>query len=73
MPNHVHVLIKPYTGFSLPKIVHSWNSFTANVGNKILGRKGKFWMDDYFDRYIRSEKHFNYTIDYIINNGKKRG
>ncbi len=72
MPNHVHLLIKPYKGVSLPKIIHSWKSYTTNQGNKILNRKGKFWMDEYFDRYIRSEKHFNYTVEYIRNNGKRR-
>ncbi len=72
MPNHVHVLIKPYVGYSLPKIVHSWKSYTATMANKLLARKGDFWMKDYFDRYIRSEKHFEYTVDYIRQNGVKK-
>ncbi len=70
MPNHVHVLIKPYSGFSLPKIIHSWKSYTANKGNQVLNRNGKFWMEDYFDRYIRNEEHYLSVIKYIRNNGK---
>ncbi len=72
MPNHVHVLIKPYSGYSLPKIVHSWKSFTAKKANEILNRKGKFWMEEYFDRYIRSELHFDFTVNYIRENGKAK-
>ena len=72
MPNHVHVLIKPYSGFSLPKIVHSWKSYTASKANQILKRSGKFWMEDYFDRFIGTEEHYYRVIDYIRNNGKKK-
>lgn len=72
MPNHVHVLIKPVQGFSLPKIVHSWKSYTAKKANMILSREGKFWMEDYFDRFIRSEEHFIFAMNYIKNNGKKK-
>lgn len=68
MPNHVHLLIKPYPGYSLSKIVHSWKSYTANKANQILGRKGEFWMKDYFDRYIRNEEHFEKVIKYIAKN-----
>lgn len=40
MPNHVHVVVRPLEGFELPRIVHSWKSFTSNRANEILGRKG---------------------------------
>ncbi len=73
MPNHVHVLIKVNPNHSLSKIIHSWKSYTANKANKILGRKGKFWMNDYYDRYIRNDKHFQATIEYIRNNGRTEG
>ena len=68
MPNHVHILIKPLEGNSLPNIIHSWKSFTANKANKILKRKGKFWMRDYFDRYIRNDNHYQAVVNYIRNN-----
>ncbi len=68
MPNHVHVLLTPYQGFSLPKIVQNWKSYTAREANKVLGRTGQFWMKDYFDRYIRSEEHLYKVIGYIDKN-----
>ena len=70
MPNHVHVLIRPFEGESLYKIVQSWKSYTAKKANIILNRKGKFWMENYYDRYIRNEQHFFKVIRYIQNNDK---
>jgi len=72
MPNHVHVLILPYEEQSLPNIIHSWKSFTATKANQILQRRGKFWMEDYYDRYIRDVNHFSDVINYIRNNDKKK-
>ena len=34
-------------------------------------RSGQFWMEDYFDRYIRNEKHYWNTVRYIENNPVK--
>lgn len=72
MPNHVHVLFTPLHG-SVSDIVHSWKSFTAKKANRILGRDGRFWQEDYFDRYIRDENHFNATVEYIRQNPVKAG
>jgi REP element-mobilizing transposase RayT len=73
MPNHVHVLIETMEGYPLPDIVHSWKTFTAREANKILGRKGRFWMADYFDRYIRNETHLAAVQAYIRENPVKAG
>jgi len=73
MPNHVHVLIEPLQGYRLGDIVHSWKSFTAKEANRILERAGEFWMPDYFDRFIRDEKHLAAVREYIRNNPVKAG
>jgi REP element-mobilizing transposase RayT len=65
MPNHVHVLFSPVSDFSLSQIVQSWKSFTAKEANRILKRTGKFWQADYFDRYVRDQKHFDAALEYI--------
>lgn len=44
MPNHVHVIVEPYKGRELSKIIHSWKSFTAHEANKRLSRSGDFWQ-----------------------------
>jgi adenine-specific DNA methylase/REP element-mobilizing transposase RayT len=73
MPNHVHVLIEVLPGNRLSDVVHSWKSFTAKEANRILGRSGEFWMPDYFDRFIRDEKHLAAVREYIRNNPVKAG
>ena len=73
MPNHVHSLMTRFEDSELKDLLHSHKSYTAHEANKILQRTGKFWIDDYFDRYIRNEKHFRKTIEYIENNPVKAG
>lgn len=73
MPNHIHLLFKPVNDWSLSKILQSFKSFTASEANKILGRTGKFWMREYFDRYIRDTEHFEKAFRYIENNPVKAG
>ncbi|MCL1920225.1 MAG: SNF2-related protein [Kiritimatiellaeota bacterium] len=73
MPNHVHVLLEVFPGSSLSEIMHSWKSFTAHEANKKLNRKGDFWLPEYFDRFIRSPKHFDFTVNYIRENPVKAG
>ena len=68
MPNHVHVLIEQHEGVALDRVVNSWKSYTAKRANALLGRRGQFWTADYFDRYVRSESHFEQTARYIRNN-----
>ncbi len=71
MPNHVHFLITRFETTTLAQIMQTLKSLTSHKANKILGRKGQFWMEDYFDRYIRNSDHFAKTIKYIENNPVK--
>ncbi len=73
MPNHVHVLIEVNEGWSLSRIMHGWRSYTAKEANRILVRTGKFWMEEYYDRYIRDDNHLQQTINYILNNPANAG
>ena len=73
MPNHIHFLLAPLNAHSLSDILHSIKSYTANEANKVIGRAGQFWHEDYFDRFIRSEEHYWHTVNYIHNNPVKAG
>ncbi len=73
MPNHVHMLVIPDLEWSLSKIMKDLKSFTSHEANKILRQTGQFWMEDYFDRYVRDAKHFANAIAYIENNPVKAG
>lgn len=68
MPNHVHVLFHPLGDDKLSDIVGSWKRFTSREINKALGRKGALWQREYWDRLVRSERHFQWTRDYIDQN-----
>ena len=71
MPNHLHFLMTRFDAIQLADVMQSFKSLTSHKANKILRRKGPFWMLDYFDRYIRSTKHFAKTVSYIENNPVK--
>jgi len=73
MPNHVHVLCEPLSGHSLSSIVSSWKSFTALNINRLLGRSGPLWLEDYWDRFIRDADHYDRVIAYIHDNPVKAG
>ena len=81
MPNHVHLLVQPLpvqeTGeegvHSLSEILHSIKSFSAHEVNKAMKRSGPVWIDESFDRMIRSEADLHKTWDYIWDNPRKIG
>ncbi len=70
MPNHVHALVETREEWPLAGIVHSWKSFTAHRANRILKRSGDFWLREYFDRFIRDDRHFENAVGYIEINPK---
>lgn len=73
MPNHVHVLIEPVTGYALAKVVQGWKSYTAKEINKLIDSSGELWQSSYFDRYIRDDAHLRKTSEYIVNNPVSAG
>lgn len=73
MPNHVHVVIRPMNEYSLSVILHGWKSFTANQANRILGRRGPFWLREYFHRMIRDRDHFENAVGYAERNAVVAG
>jgi REP element-mobilizing transposase RayT len=70
MPNHVHTLIE-LGQTPLGEILKSWKGYTAKEANRLLQRAGTFWEEDYFDHYIRDEKHFRQVVRYIEANPVK--
>ena len=73
MPNHVHTIFEIHGKCSFDEIMHSWKSYTTHEANKILGRSGKFWFREYFDRFIRDSEHLASAIEYVENNPVKAG
>lgn len=73
MPNHVHLLVEFLAGSLLSEVLKSWKSFSAHEANRILGRSGQLWQEDYFDRFIRDATHFDNARRYIRENPVKAG
>jgi len=73
MPNHVHALFRLRPGHALSDVVQSWKSYTAKEANRLLHRHGRFWQEDYFDRYVRDEDDFLARRAYVEENPVKAG
>ena len=82
MPNHVHVLFQPISGWTVAKIVASWKEFTARKicdalrsGTSIsrLAATTPVWHREYWDRFIRDQTHLVQAIEYIHLNPVKAG
>ncbi len=72
MPNHVHVLFETWQT-PLPKLLHSWKRHAALQINRLLGNTGPLWQEEYWDRRMRNEAHFNQAVHYIEWNLVKAG
>jgi REP element-mobilizing transposase RayT len=69
MPNHVHLECTLNPGAPpLCKILQLHKSYTAVQANRYLGRSGRFWMEENFDRLIRDENDFYKRVFYTIGN-----
>lgn len=74
MPNHVHLLVWMAEGVALGKVVQGWKGYTGRRIQQLTGGKpGPIWQREYWDRYIRNERHFLQVVDYIHQNPVKAG
>ena len=72
MPNHVHLLLRSLdSACSLKQVVQRFKGRSARSVNLTLERKGKFWQQDWFDRWMRHEGEVVKTVAYIRNNPVK--
>ena len=74
MPNHVHLvfeLLENNRGVS--KIMQSIKRISARESNRFLKRRGKFWQDESFDRFIRNKNELQKIIQYVLMNPVKSG
>jgi REP element-mobilizing transposase RayT len=73
MPNHVHVICALLPGYELGQIVKSWKVHAAREANRILGRSGRIWRREYYDRLIRNEGEFERATRYVLSNPERAG
>jgi len=77
MPDHVHLVLQPkYDGagpFSIPEIMQAIKGGSAHRINRAIGRKGKVWEEESFDRALRKEESIGQKIEYILGNPVSEG
>jgi putative transposase len=57
----------------LSRIMHSLKSYTANVINKQLGRRGQLWQHESYDHWVRDLEELQRIVDYILFNPVRAG
>ena len=73
MPNHVHVVVRLFPGYSLAAVLHSWKSYTAKRATDVIGIAGGIWQREYYDHLLRSEAEFERAVRYVVENPVKAG
>ncbi|MGI4739404.1 MAG: REP-associated tyrosine transposase [Janthinobacterium lividum] len=74
MANHVHLVVAlPEGAAPLAQTLQALKGYTANLGNKLLGRKGQFWQRESYDHIIRSPAELERVVAYVLNNPVKAG
>ena len=73
MPNHIHVLLHIFAKCTLTSIVQRWKSFSAHQINPLLGRTGRLWQPDFYNRIVRTDDEYQWILDYIWENPTKAG
>jgi REP element-mobilizing transposase RayT len=70
MPNHVHLVVDVWE-VPLSTLINRWKGRSSRLANRVLGRKGAFWQEDYFDTLIRDEEHLQKAKRYAERNPVK--
>ena len=79
MPDHVHMIFTPLVNkqdrevFSLAEIMDAIKGASAHKINRLLGRTGKVWQTESFDRVLRSSEKLDEKIQYILDNPVRKG
>jgi len=72
MPDHVHLVLSPlsdeHAPISIAEIMQAIKGASAHRINHALGRKGKVWDEESFDRALRNEEGIMDKVEYILGN-----
>jgi putative transposase len=77
MPDHVHMVLAPKYDdngpVSIAEIMQAIKGASAHRINKTLGRMGRVWQEESFDRALRREESIEDKVNYIIGNSVGAG
>ena len=79
MPSHVHWVFRPLlnetSGDGGPRlaITTAFKRHTAMACNRLLGRQGRFWQEESYDRVVRDEQELERIVRYVEYNPVQAG
>lgn len=78
MPDHAHLLLTPNSDdegntFGFTQIMQAIKSASAHAINRQLGRAGRVWQEESFDRLLRSDEKLREKAEYICANPIRAG
>jgi REP element-mobilizing transposase RayT len=79
MPNHVHWVFTPLVDkvtqkyFQRLAITTAFKRHTAWTCNRLLGRRGRFWQEESYDRVVRSDEELERIVRYVEHNPVRAG
>ena len=74
MPNHVHLVIRPFLGEDLGMLLKGMKGSVAREIQRRTGATGDtLWQEESYDRIIRDEEHLARVIVYLGANPEKAG
>ena len=65
MPDHLHAIIRPGSGFNLSFIMKMVKGSFARKINKLAGAKGSVWQAGFFEEAIRNDSQLTNQLNYI--------
>lgn len=68
MPNHCHLVIRPFDGWELEDLLGAMKGVTARHINAAVQGSGELWQQESYDRIIRDGEHLLKVIHYIGRN-----
>lgn len=73
MPDHLHLLLRPRSGYSLSRIMKGIKGTLGRKLNKLRGTNGSVWQDESFDRMVRDQAELEEKLNYVFLNPVKAG
>jgi len=74
MPNHAHLVIRPFAGEDLGLLLQGIKGAVARKIQRRAGATGEtLWQEESYDRIIRDEEHLARVIAYTGANPEKAG
>ncbi|QOV90449.1 thiamine phosphate synthase [Humisphaera borealis] len=73
MPDHVHAVLEPIGGVTLPRITKGMKGVSARKVNLIRGGSGSVWQDESWDRILRDQDELDEKLKYMLDNPVRKG